>query len=139
MGSRKPGELIAWITLVIVFTITIVVVTKDHNKTIKLAKANTVAIIRLNAAVKHLHHTDVLLKKNKANVDQLRKSNCTLRLFLATARKRVYNQTLAESGIKLTSDSAAITGYTNLIEALDGKAYCPIPQKLLLPQKLVEK
>ena len=119
-GERGRSSFVPWVVLTIAFVIVGFILTRDYNRTNRVVMQNASSIKQL--------------QDNKANIHQLQKSNCTLRLFLANARLARYQAANNETGPKKRIDTNAMNAYTQLIRALDGHSYCPLPQKLLLPE-----
>ena len=120
-GDKGSSALFPWVILVIVFVIMGVTLTRNYTKTNQLNKEN--------------HSSIIELQRTKANVHQLQKSNCTLRIFLATARFARFSALKAENPQKQKVDRRAIISYTKLIDALDGESYCPMPKNLVIPKE----
>jgi hypothetical protein len=118
-GKEGHTSIFPWIFLVLTFIVMGVILTHDYRQTNKLNKDNRSSIGEL--------------QRTKVNIHQLQKSNCTLRIFLATARQARYAATKTEIGARKVIDIKAVAAYTNLIVALDGKSYCPLPKHLIIP------
>lgn len=118
-GRMPGGVFLAFVMVTLAFVAMGIVLGRDYQKSNDLNKANQEAIVEL--------------QQTKASIHQLQKSNCTLRKFLATARIARYNAFKNETGIKAEIDKSALESYTQLIVALDGKSYCPLPKELLIP------
>jgi hypothetical protein len=123
-GERGPRSLIPWIVLTLAFVIVGIVSTYNYNKTNRLAKNNAQNIIQLRQAVSDL-------REAKVNVGQLQRSNCALKKALLQARLATFNKTLNQ-GKTHKAALAATSNLTTIIIGMDGKNYCPIPQKYLL-------
>lgn len=77
------------------------------------------------------------LNRTKATVAQLQKTNCSLKIFLLTARKSRYDayaHELKESPKVAAGDLAAARNYTQLADQFKVGGECIIPPKLKIPE-----
>lgn len=68
------------------------------------------------------------LRRTKADVSQLQRSNCTLKLALLKARIESYNRSIRE-GKSRKQAITSIKNLTTIIIGMDGEHYCPTPNK----------
>lgn len=74
------------------------------------------------------------LRVTKANVSQLQRSNCTIRIALLKARRETYDKVI-KAGKTQKQAIAATNNLTIIIVGMDGERYCPTPNKYKLRQE----
>lgn len=125
--GRDKRRVIAWIAAILTVIVMGIALKSGNDKT-NNALNQVKQVVRQNKA------SIVELRKTKANVTQLQKSNCSLRRTLQDARIKAYHRNIKAGQ---THDQAikSVVTLTIIIDGLDGEYYCPTPKKYKLPTK----